>query len=158
MKKLMMALGVVCLVALSAPQAQAQVSFGAQASFANDTDFGIGARANIGLPFPGFKAIASFDYFFPDIEALDYFEINGNAVYSISVPTPGFAPYVGGGLNVARFSVDTDLPGIGVSDTRMGLNLLGGAEFGTGPIRPFAELRLELEGGEQFILAGGVNF
>ncbi|HEX7051637.1 MAG TPA: hypothetical protein VF188_15640 [Longimicrobiales bacterium] len=152
MKKLLLAVGVTCLVAINAPAAQAQVSFGAQASFADDTDFGVGARANIGLPFSGFKAIASFDYFFPD--GFDYFELNGNAVYSIRTTTPGFGPYVGGGLNIAHSSVDA----IDFSDTEMGLNLLGGAEFGTGPIKPFAELRIELRDEGQFVLAGGVNF
>jgi hypothetical protein len=157
MKKLLMALAAAALVGTVTTEANAQVSFGAQLSIADDTDLGIGARANFGLPYTGVRVIASFDYFFPEVDGFDYFEINGNVAYSIPVLTPGFSPYVGGGLNLARASVDAGSLG-DVSDTELGFNLLGGASFGIGPIKPFAELRIELGGGEQFVIAGGINF
>jgi len=30
-------------------------------------------------------------------------------------------------------------------------------ELGIGPLRPFTELRVEISGGEQFVLAGGIR-
>lgn len=106
--------------------------------------------------------MGTFDYFFPDIEGYNYFEVNANALYSLPLAgITGFRPYVGGGLNIARGSLDIDLPeGLGdisASDTELGLNLIGGAEFGIGRIRPFAELRAQIAGGEQFVLTGGIR-
>ena len=48
--------------------------------------------------------------------------------------------------------------GRSASDTDLGLNLLGGTLFGRGKVNPFVELRVELAGGEQFVLTGGVLF
>lgn len=170
MKKLCVAAAVLGMVALGAGEARAQVSFGAQASFADDVDFGVGGRVYAALPFNRTRFVGSFDYFFPDDgggsplgDSFDftYFEVNGNAVYSLPVRNmPSFAPYVGGGLNIAHSSVEFEVLGErqSSSDTEMGLNLLGGAEFGQGNARPFVELRIEMAGGEQFVLAGGVRF
>jgi hypothetical protein len=156
MKKLLLALAAAALVGTVTTEAKAQVSFGAQLSFADETDLGIGARANIGLPFTGLRVIPAFDYFFPDREGLDYFEISGNVAYSIGVPNPALSPYVGGGLLIARTS--WDLPEISRSNTDLGLNLLGGVRFGVGPIKPFAEARFAIVDDSQFIIAGGINF
>lgn len=62
------------------------------------------------------------------------------------------APYVGGGLNIAHSSNAT-------SNTELGVNLLGGLRFGIGPVvKGFSEVRLELSGGEQFVVTFGVLF
>lgn len=139
------------------------LQFGVQGSYGEDTDFGVGGRiiGNIGRFFgmQGIEAIGSFDYFFPDCGAVDcsYFEINGNVVYRFPLQQIMFSPYVGGGLNVAHGSVD--FFGLGnASDTKFGVNLLGGAKFHIGAIQPFAEFRFEIEGGEQFVITGGVLF
>lgn len=75
---------------------------------------------------------------------------------------PAFRPYVGGGLNFARWSMDIPAelkPFIegSASDTELGLNLIGGAEFGVGRFKPFAELRAQISGGEQVVLAAGIR-
>lgn len=149
-------------VTFGVQEAHAQISFGAQASFADETDFGIGARIYAGLPLTGLELVGAFDYFFPSEEGLNYFEVNANALYSLPLAgMTGFRPYVGGGLNIARGSLDVDLPegfgDISTSDTEMGLNLIGGLEFGFGPIKPFAELRAQIAGGEQIVLTGGIR-
>ena len=141
-----------------------QVGLGAQLSWADDTQFGVGARAVVDLArvTNGLEAIGSFDYFFPDQPLgadINYWEINANLAY-VFQGVPGLAPYLGGGLNFAHASVSVDALGIpiGASNTELGLNLLGGARLNLGPVTPFGELRIELGGGEQFVIAGGVLF
>ncbi|NIR46648.1 MAG: porin family protein [Gemmatimonadetes bacterium] len=144
----------VCLLTVLAWPAtlSAQLDVGPQASWADDADFGIGGRAMLGIPVDiPLAAIGSFDYFFPDGD-VDYWEINANAVYKFRVPGGVVAPYAGAGLNVAHTSVGD------LSETDVGLNLLGGATFDAGQLTPFAELRVELGGGEQFVLTGGLLF
>jgi len=159
-------LGVLCMVMLmsGAKQVYGQVGVGAQLSWADDTEFGIGARAVLDLAqlSSGLEAIGSFDYFFPEQPLgadINYWEINANLAY-VFQGLPSLAPYVGGGLNFAHASVSVDALGIpiGASNTELGLNLLGGARFNMGPVQPFGEMRIELGGGEQFVIAGGVLF
>jgi hypothetical protein len=145
----------------AAPQ---PVSFGVQASFGSDTDFGIGGRVVFGLqslfPTTPLDAHVGFDYFFPDAPAgvdVTYWEINGNVAYRIPNVRSSLAPYVGGGLNIAHASAASG--GVSASDTKVGLNLLGGTTFGTrSKVKPFAEARVILGGGEQFVITGGVRF
>lgn len=158
-------------VALTAPHADAQgtprdkrIRFGVQGSFAEHTDIGVGARAIFDLS--GHKAgvtgIASFDYFFGgdggfgDFLGVDvsYWEANGNAVYTFS-RTGSVQPYAGAGLNFAHIGVSSDFGGGSNSD--IGLNVLGGITFGKKG-RTFVEGRLELGGGDQFVVTAGVRF
>lgn len=161
MKKLLIAVCTVLAVGVMAIPAEAQVQFGPQLSYADDFDFGIGARAQFDLgsavdeggTFGDLRGVVSFDYFFPDCELGDcsYIEINGNALYPFDVEGE-VEPYVGAGVNIARVSVED------VSDTEVGLNALGGINFGLGPFMAFSEARIELSGGEQFVLTFGALF
>lgn len=139
--------------ALGPTPSAAQVHLGPQLSLASDTDFGLGGRLVAGVPeYAGFEAMGSFDLFFPDAPA-DYWEINGNVLYNFEIPDlPSLRPYAGGGLHLARVSSDVG------GDTDLGLNLLAGNKFPLDGFTPFAELRVELGGGEQFVLTGGVLF
>lgn len=146
------------------------VSFGGQLNFASgtdefDADLGIGARVVAPLTFDTTPLLAtgSFDFFFPDEPEgtdLTYWEVNGNLSYLFDVPEDtSFRPYAGAGLNLARLEAEPEGPGDGVSDTELGLNLLAGALFAAdAAITPFAELKLEVAGGEQFMLTGGILF
>jgi len=89
---------------------------------------------------------------------VNYWEVNGNVAYRFSASGKAH-PYVGAGLNIAHGSVGVNVLGVGGSadETRVGLNLLGGAAFGRQK-RFFVELKVELEGGEQFVVCGGVRF
>lgn len=137
--------------------AQAQTTLGPTVAFHNDFDFGVGAaltmplesvHQNIGL-------LADVIIFFPE-DGVDYFEINGNLTYDFAVEDSNMVPFLLAGLNVARISVDVG--GFSGSNTDMGLNLGGGLKFTAGNLRPMVGLRLEIEGGDGFVLFGSVPF
>lgn len=140
-----------------------QVHFGVQLSWGDDSDLGLGVRVETPLQSlgPRVRGIGSFDYFFPDggTDEIDisYLELNVGLAYSFTLENQEkLAPYVGGGLNFARAAVSAF--GESVSDTELGLNLLVGSVFGDSRPAPFVELRVELSGGEQFVLTGGFVF
>jgi opacity protein-like surface antigen len=136
---------------------------GAQANFATDgSTFGLGARGEYSLAtmvpsLTDFRFVGSFDFFFPD--AGSYFELNAGVATSFSMPTAPVTPYAGAGLNIARSSIDFGGT-IGTrSNTDVGLNVFGGVRFKPmGTLIPFAEARIELGGGENFVISGGLLF
>jgi len=163
MRRLLVGLMALGFVALGTTQAQAQFRFGANVSWGDKTDFGIGARANFGLgefskqnPIEG---QVTFDYFFPN--GYDYWELSGNGIYRFDTSAESLKPYAGAGLLFAHSSSASPSPGLaGSSSTNLGLNLIGGLRFnvkGTTTI-PFVEARLEVRNESQFVLAGGVLF
>ena len=154
MQKLRIALVVLSVLGLGAGSAQAQ-RFGAQLDWGNDSDLGLGARLeqDVGpsLASEGTLAhaflIGSFDLFFPS--GYDYFEFNANLAAPVN-PASNLNPYVGAGLNMARASVNSE------GNTDLGLNLLGGLRFAVAKLSSYAEARLELGGGDQFVVSFGV--
>lgn len=153
MRKLVAAAGVVIAAFAFAPRAEAQ-AFGAHLSWGDDTDLAIGARVafplGAGLADKGISALATFDYFFPDLG--DYWQVTGNGVYSIK-SSSSLSPYVGGGLGIARSSYE------GFSNTDVFLNLKGGTRFApAGNVQPFVEARFQIGDGSQLVLSGGVYF
>ena len=130
------------------------VEFGVQASLADhDLNFGIGARLITDFNALGdhVKFIGSFDYFFPDNDA-NYWELNGNAVYLFTPRHSTLRPYLGGGLNLGHYS------GGGVSDSKVGLNLVGGINFRGRSLKPFVEAKIEIRDGGPFIASAGFRF
>jgi outer membrane immunogenic protein len=148
------------LLAAGVSTAEAQgVRFAPQVSYGDDSELGLGARVRAGLPSlaPGIFLVGSFDYFFPGND-VNYLEVNGNLGYTIPGVRGKIHPYAGGGLNYARVSFD-NCSGSGCSNSDIGLNLMGGLDFETSSkITPFVEIRLELSGGEQFVITGGFYF
>lgn len=155
--------------AATARQEELKLRFGVQASYAQDSHFGIGGRAVWSLPWMSwmrpFELVTSFDYFFPPgtdgpvkIDA-GHWDVNANAVYSFKTR---FRPFAGGGLNLAHRSAELSFlgqPSGTVSATGLGLNLLGGLRFGArGKRQPFAEVRLQLGEVDQFVVSGGLLF
>ena len=152
------------------------VSFGVQGNWGEDSDFGVGARAiiDLGEQVENLELVGSFDYYFPstgdEFEDLGvdtdvtYWEINANAIYKFELSSSSLVPYAGAGLNYAHggWSVNSDIvPGIldeSGSESEVGLNILGGVLFGTGKTKLFFEAKFELEGGEQFVVTGGIRF
>ena len=146
----------------AAPRSQQHPSFGVQLDWGSDPNFGIGGRGVFPLqslfPKTPLDGIVSFDYFFPG-NNVKYWEINGNVAYRFRVPArSSLAPYAGGGLNIAHASVS--VAGVSGSDTKAGLNLVGGTTFKVkrSTLTPFVEGRGEIGGGKTFILTGGVRF
>src|SRR6266576_1134449 len=139
-----------------------RTSFGLQLNWSSDVAFGIGGRGVFPLqslfPKTTLDGIVSFDYFFPG-NNVKYWEINGNVAYRSRVPArSSLAPYAGGGLNIAHASVT--IAGVSGSETKAGLNLVGGTTFKVkrSTLTPFVEGRGEIGGGKTFILTGGVRF
>lgn len=160
------ALVVAVALLFAAGAANAQVRFGGQVSWGDDTDLGIGVRLeyvprSIVGNTPIFSA-AHFDYFFPDNGGVfggvdvTYWEINYNVYYQFRAPS--LTPYAGGGLHVSRWSVSVG--GVSADNTDVGLNLGGGLKFKTrGKLTPFVEGRFTIGGDvEQLILTGGLVF
>lgn len=147
------------LILATSAALDAQVRFGGQANFADDTDFGLGPRVAVNLEQlgPRFQVLGTWDIYFPDDDNLDFWELNGNLVYRFDVQeVPSIVPYAGGGLNIARREIELDPPAGDVDDTDVGVNFLGGVEFPLASVTPFVEIRLTEEGGDQFYLTGGV--
>lgn len=151
---------VTAALVIGSADAEAQ-AFGVQGSWGDDADFGIGARLELGLPnllttegpLSNTYLIGSFDWFFPDCDECTYWELNANL--AVPITATSIDPYAGLGLNIAHVSFDTGV-GTDVSDTDVGLNLLGGLRFNLGTLSAFTEGRFELGGGEQFVLTFGV--
>lgn len=166
MRKLLFALCLSTLVCLPSTL-PAQVDIGAQGSWGDDSDFGVGARLTIGIPSAAvpIAVIGSFDWFFPSQPTgidLTYWEANGNVVFMFPIQDPRFRPYGGLGLNVARIESKVD-PAVGTpgltsfEETNLGLNLLVGALLDVGKLKPYGEARFQIEGGKQFVLTAGIN-
>lgn len=127
---------------------------------------GVDARAGFGTLPVSFNVAA--DYFFlEDYEGFgadasqSLIKITANAIYEFGIANAVFTPYAGGGLAFSRYSVDVDTGGFGSvdgSDTDIGLNIVGGAYFGAGSMRPFAQLYITTGGGTAVGLSGGVLF
>lgn len=150
------AVGVAAALTLSAPtsahaQESADLEFGVEGSYGTEIEaVAVGGRAMVTFPqAEGLGVMGSFDWYFPD--AGDYYEINGNAVYTIQTSGGGVAPYLGAGVNIATASN-------GQSVTNTGLNGLGGFKLGSGPVTPFVEGRYATTGDGQFVITGGILF
>lgn len=145
--------------------AHAQLGFVVQGSYGLDYEaLGVGGGVRFGLGSltakNGIRAEATFDYFLTD-DPLTVWEVNGNALMDIK-SVKGL--YAGAGINYTHSSIDDNgvCGAFGVacdlSNSDVGLNLIGGMNFGSSKARPFAQARLELGGGSQLILTGGIRF
>lgn len=142
------------LLASTPGLAQAQATLGPVLAYHDDAE-AIGIGAALGVPLaevaPGVGILGDFIWFFPD--GGDYFELNGNLTYDFPLENSTVVPFVLGGLNVARFSPDA-FDGF----TELGLNLGAGVKFDAGTLRPSVGLKVELEGGEGFVIFGTLPF
>ena len=123
------------------------------------SEFLIGAGVEFSIPGVAISGVPltfapGFD-FYPGIDGVSYFVMDFDAHYPFQAK--GLTPYIGGGMYVSRVSVD--IPSFGsVSDTNVGLNLKGGASFGTSSkVRPFTEARLRMGNSSTLILKAGLS-
>ncbi len=142
----------------AAVQAQG-ATLGPQIAYHDDFDFGIGAALTMSADVidPRVDFMADFAWFFPDIDGLDYFELNGNLLYDFVLEGSTAVPFALGGLNIASMSVDAGEFG-SADNTEIGLNLGGGVKFNAGNFRPMVGARFEIEGGEGVVIFGTVPF
>ena len=168
MKHLSLA-AIAAILLLAVPSAHAQGTIGAGVHGLYDLDlesFGIGAQARAGANLGGFSLVInpSLEYFFTDDEenvSTSAFGANVDLLYQIGdqyVTT--FQPYFGAGLGIRRYSVEVDSPlgDLDGSETDLGLNLIGGATFGGGPIQPFARATIAIMDGTPIVLKAGILF
>jgi hypothetical protein len=121
----------------------------------------------VSVPIPSFAEglhlLADLGIFFPDDGGnvdRSYFELNGGVLYRFPVDSDDVSPFAMGGLNIARSKVEGDevSPGARGSHTDLGLNLGGGVTFLTGQVRPSVGLKIELSGGQGFVIFGALGF
>lgn len=166
MQKVRNLLVAVALVVVGASTVQAQ-RFGAQLSWGEDSDIGVGVRGEWDFAgklttqgaFSRAFIIGQFDYYFidcPSGASCTFFEINPSLAIPFQTST-GIKPYAGAGLRISRMSQSAGA--FSASDTDMGLNLLGGLKFDLGGMDAFSEARLGIGGDfEQLALSFGVLF
>lgn len=91
----------------------------------------------------------SLETYFQDNATWLRFDLNG--LYMFGVNNMTFTPYAGGGLGIDYFN-----PELGDGDTNAMLNLVFGANFGMGQLRPFAEARVGIGDVTEAALRGGL--
>lgn len=141
-------------------EASAQFQIGPRVGYDLETDDAVlGVEARFGLNIPTFPLIVApaFDYYFLGNDNASFYALDLNLLYPFGIANQVFTPYAGAGLGIGFSNVDT--PAGDVSDTDIGVNIVGGAVFGFGSIRPFAQARLKLGGDADLAtLHGGLLF
>lgn len=100
------------------------------------------------------RGAADIIIYFPD--NYDWWELNVNGHYNF-FSEDGVSVYALAGLNYATLSVDLGQFG-DASDSELGLNLGGGAEFGVEFANVYAELKYVLGNADQLGLSAGLRF
>lgn len=167
MKKLGSLLAALVLSVMLSSTADAQ-RFGAQVSWGDESDLGVGVRGEFDFAnkltktgaFSKAFIIGQFDYYFidcPSGASCTFFELNPSLAVPFTLQNSQLKPYAGAGLRFSRSSVSAG--GFDASESDVGLNLLGGLKFGMGGMDAFTEARLGLGGDfEQLALSFGVLF
>jgi hypothetical protein len=169
MKKLATALLAAAALALLPGSTKAQTVIGPYLAYHDDFDLGVGGFVSIPVPSLHENAVIKIDlgYYFPDEGGfggydVTYWEVNGD--FLMRFPLEGnedVMPFAFGGLNIARAGIDDDIEGFefDYGDTEVGLNLGGGITFiGLGSIRPSVGAKIELNGGDGFVIFGSLGF
>ncbi|RKZ15498.1 hypothetical protein DRQ53_08845 [bacterium] len=149
------------LLPVAATQAAA-LNFGGQLVYGDDADVGIGGRLEVPTPdlHEDTRLEADFNWYFPEDPPggdTSFWEINLNWLSNVGDPTGEARFHIGGGLNLARASVDFDGGGDD-SSTDLGVNFLGGAVVPVGVLDLLAEVRITIGGSEQYTIGVGVLF
>lgn len=150
----------VCLVG-GFQEAQAQIEVGPRLGFdlAGDVEeFFVGADARVGLAAAPVVLNGAFDYYFVE-ENFDFWQLSFNALYEFGIANAAFDPYAGLGIGISKWSRDNDFrdfPNNGDSD--VGLNVIGGATFGLGNLKPFVQAQITFGDVDLFTVGGGLLF
>ena len=144
-------------------QAQTQLEIGPRLGYELDElealSVGADVRAStVALPF---QINGTFDFYFPDEDDfggdISLFQLTLNGLFEFNVNNQVFTPYFGPGLSLTRISAEAGP--FENSESELGLNLVGGAEFGFGNLRPFAQAQFTVGGDiEPLLIVGGLLF
>lgn len=148
----------------NAAQAQAQIEIGPRVGYEVDElealSIGGDIRAStVALPF---QINGTFDYYFLDEDDfggvdVNMFQLTLNGLFELGINNQVFTPYFGPGISLTRVSADAGP--FEDSDSELGLNLVGGAEFGLGNLRPFVQAQFTVGGDiEPVSVVGGLLF
>lgn len=115
----------------------------------------IGIQAGAKYAFtPEISGAADLAIYFPD--NYDWWELNANAHYHFYAEE-GTKVYGLGGLNYTTWSFDMGSGG-SISNSEVGLNLGGGAEFGMDFADIYTELKYVLGDADQLAISAGLRF
>lgn len=120
--------------------------------------FALGGDVRLQIPTLPVQGNGSFDFYFAD-DPWTVWTIDLNAVYPFAIEDVAFMPYAGAGLGITRWSgAEAGIPEIELSDTDVGLNLVGGAEFSLeNGINPFAQAQITVaRDADRFGITGGI--
>lgn len=152
-------------VMIFAQSASAQFQIGPRVGYELDEvgALGVGADLRFSPPALPIAINPTFDYYFLDDDEFggaDVWQANINALYNFGIANQVFTPYVGAGLALTRVTLGNRAAfGLNESSTEAGANILVGAEFGFGAMRPFVQAQTTLGGELQTAtIAGGVLF
>ena len=105
----------------------------------------------------------AFDWYFVDDTFLgntdvdaSFFQLSFNALYEFGTNNQSFTPYAGAGLSLNRGKLEVG--NLDQSNTEFGINVLGGATFGFGNLKPFAQAQLTFGEFDLFTIGGGILF
>ncbi|RMF68979.1 MAG: hypothetical protein D6743_02625 [Calditrichaeota bacterium] len=119
-----------------------------------DTTVFFGAHVHLGELIQNLVLMPSIDYFSKN--NVDIFSVNGNVRYYF--PTNGnTAFFLGGGLAIVHVSVDRG-PFRDDNKTRLGLNVLGGADFPLGDRFVATAKLIYVTRGDQVKVMGGITY
>lgn len=143
----------------TASSAHAQFQIGPRVGYDLETDdlvLGVDARFALNNPALPLIIAPAFDYYFIDSDDVSFYALDLNVLYPFGISNQVFTPYAGAGLGVgfSRIEIADETE----SETNLGFNLVGGAVFGFGSIRPFAQVRLTLGDADLATLHGGLLF
>jgi hypothetical protein len=112
----------------------------------NDVEaFSVGAELRLDIESWPVDLATVFDYYLKDV--VDIWQLSFNALYPIAA-SESVRPYVGAGLGFAG----GDAPDL------LGVNILGGAIFTAGTLRPFAQIQFTAGNPDLFAFSGGLLF
>jgi len=153
---------------VSAQTSKAQVSIGPRlgvpvGDLSDAASLYIGADARFNTPSLPVVPNASFDYYLTDVDGQSIITVDLNALYPFEGTGMSFLPYGGAGLGITRSSFEFTNPATGQTttntDSEVGFNLIGGLQFQTGSLKPFAQANVTVGGDNtRFGLTGGLLF
>ncbi len=154
MKNWMYMLLAMLILGTGSANAQSTASFSVAPRVGYEIDLqealSLGAEARVRLGDRSLVLNPVFDHYFVD-EGIRLQQLQANLLYDFGVANQVFTPYTGVGVALTRSAV-----GDFEAANDWGLNLIGGAYLGDGPIRPFVQTQLTFGAAELTTVTGGI--